>query len=121
VTIDDLDLLRVTANPAETHSPPVIDPNAMLTLAAAKQSFKPIAGRHARVLEADRGIQLPQFPEGNTLAVGAELPDRQALEEPLSVIVRKAPDHQRMITRCVISVKKTLRARGISRRALEAW
>ncbi len=105
--IDDLNIERVATHPAETQSPLVIDPNAVLTHSVANEFFKLVSGRHGQVFDPDRGIQLSQLSESHALDICTKPPDWESIEEPFSLFVCKAPDHRWIITRYVIIVKQS--------------
>lgn len=61
--INDLDVNRTErpARPLEADSPLVIDPDAVLPLPVALQSFKPVSGQDRKILNSDRCVELIQF------------------------------------------------------------
>ena len=98
--------MRFAAGPAEADAELVVDPDAMLTLSVADEPFKPVAGWNTKVFEANRGIELPEFSEGNALNASSESPYGKALKKALSVLVSEAPDHCLIITQRVMSIKQ---------------
>jgi hypothetical protein len=54
--INDFHVMRIAVYPAEADSPLIVDPNAILTGAIAREFFQSIAWRHAQVVERLRRI-----------------------------------------------------------------
>jgi hypothetical protein len=51
MVINDLDVVDISLSPGEANPPLLIDPDAMLSLAIAFQSLKPVVWRDLQVLE----------------------------------------------------------------------
>jgi len=58
VAVNDLSIVRVSANKPEAEPPLVVDPDAVRATPVAFQRFKPVSGRHLKEGECGRGIQL---------------------------------------------------------------
>ena len=97
--------MRFTAGPTKADAELVIDPDAVLARSAAGELFQPVAGRNAKVVEADCSIELPEFSEGHALNVGSDFPCRKAMKKPLGVLVSEASDHRLIITQRVINIQ----------------
>lgn len=65
VVIDDLYIVCVVGGfiPLEADAPLVIDANAVLPFAVALQCFQAIAGRHAKKVDAVRGVQQSELAQ----------------------------------------------------------
>jgi len=57
VVVHDLDILRVTVDPAEADPPLVVDPDAVLPCSVAAEPLEPVPRGHPQVLEAHSGIE----------------------------------------------------------------
>jgi hypothetical protein len=66
VVINQLDLVHRTVAPDETYPPLPVDPDAVLPFPIAGQSFKPVAGRDAQVIQVNRSVKDEQFPESGS-------------------------------------------------------
>jgi hypothetical protein len=62
MVVHDLNVTRIRIDPAETDSPLVIDPNAVLPLPATSESFQVIPRNHAQICERRCSMELVQFP-----------------------------------------------------------
>jgi hypothetical protein len=71
--IDDLDVVCVSVTPTKTNSPLIVNPNAVLTFAAAFKRLEPISGRNHHLPELRRSMQTQQFTAGDTLNVRRKL------------------------------------------------
>ena len=119
VIVDNLDIVGVASDPPEAHPPLIVDPDAVLPRSIPTQLLQPIPGRHPEVLEAGRGIQLPQFAQRHPLQVRRQLADRLAVEQPLGIPIAEAADHVGMITRRV-TMGKVAAGVGLTNRASAA-
>ena len=59
--VDDFDLKGVSVAPAEADPPLVVDPDAVLPFALARQAFQPIAWRGREIVQAAGIVDLRQF------------------------------------------------------------
>jgi len=76
MVIHNLNVNGIGANPAETNTPLVVDPNALLPRSFARQGFQTIASNHAQIRQGDRRMNLVQLPfchRCNSLEFAAEL------------------------------------------------
>jgi hypothetical protein len=62
-------VVRVTIQPSETEPPLLVDPYAVLSMAIALQSLKPVTGWYTQFIQVHNSIQYPQFPHGGPLDV----------------------------------------------------
>jgi hypothetical protein len=58
MTIDDLDVFRVSFMPAKTHPPLVVDPDAPLPRSVTPQHLEAVARQHAKSIQADRALSI---------------------------------------------------------------
>lgn len=61
VVIDDLDLVYVSARPAQTNPPLVVDPDTVLCLAVALERLEPVSRRRHQVSERLRAENIEQL------------------------------------------------------------
>ena len=61
--IDDFNIVGFAVFPAETNTPLVIDPNAVLAFSVPCKLLKSISGRDADVIQCLCGIEKQKFPE----------------------------------------------------------
>ena len=59
--IDDFHIFGACNRPAEADPELIVDADAVLPRAAALQSFKPVTGRNAKILDSTCNLQLPQL------------------------------------------------------------
>jgi hypothetical protein len=93
VVVDDLDVVRVPRSPAETDPPLLVDADTVLAGSIALQLLQPVAGWDPQVVQHHRSVQHPEFPQRDSLNIGAQLPNRLPVEEAFSVAVSEALDH----------------------------
>ena len=104
MVIDDLNLMRVARTPTKADPPLSVDADAVLPGSIALQLFQSVRRGYAQVIKRRRGVEHAQLPKGGTLHVGAQTPDRSALEKTLSVSILEALDHTLTITCRAINV-----------------
>jgi hypothetical protein len=73
VIVYDLDIVSIALGPSEADTPLIINPNAHLSCPVSFQSFEPITGWIAQVLNRGRGIELTEFAKRPILNVAREL------------------------------------------------
>ena len=69
VIVGDLDLESIALPPDEANSPLVIDPNAVLTLAVAREFLEVVSRRNIQICQAISCIQNPKFDVGPALDI----------------------------------------------------
>jgi hypothetical protein len=69
VIVGDLDLESIAQPPDEANSPLVIDPNAVLVLAVAREFLEVVSRRNIQVAQGIRCIQNPKLDVGPALDV----------------------------------------------------
>ena len=93
MVIDNLNVVRVAQAPPKADPPLSVDADAVLPGSVPLQLFQSVRRRYAQVIERRRGVEHAELPKGGTLYVGAQSPDRSALEKTLSVSILEALDH----------------------------
>ena len=81
MVVDDLDVMGVTCLPAEAYPPLIVDSNAVLATSITPESFQPIAGRRAKIVQPRGPMQQQQLAAGDTLN-RAEPRHRPIVEQP---------------------------------------
>jgi hypothetical protein len=97
VVINDLDIVGVAFQPAKADAPLIIDPNTVLADSVSRELLKPVAGRHAQILQRADGIEHDQFALCDPVNVRRKSPGRLAPEELFGVPVPEASDHTGML------------------------
>lgn len=92
VVINDLDVVSISIDEAETKPPLVVDPDAARPLAVTSQHLEPVAGWCPQETECCRGIQLGELTSGNSLKV-SETPHSITFGKSLGVLAVKTPNH----------------------------
>src|SRR5690606_1828592 len=105
MVVHDFDVLGPSRRPAEAEAELVIDPNAVLPGPVALEQFESVAGRNPKVVESFRDLQLAQFATRNRLN-RPEPSDAATACQGRRVCAPERSDHQRIITRHVIIVKR---------------
>ena len=93
MVIGDFHFMGIAAAPHEAYPPPVIDADAMLPRAVARQLFQPIARRDAKELQIGRRVQLKQFAERDAVDIRRESARPFSFKELFCGPVRKIPYH----------------------------
>jgi hypothetical protein len=99
VVIDDLDLVSVSSLPDKTNAKPIVDSDAVLSMAVPLQGFQAVSRGTLQVLERSRGVQHPQFPYGGLLNCGRYFFDRLPVKQPFGLFTLEGPDHLLKVSR----------------------
>jgi hypothetical protein len=91
MVINDFNILSAMTRPAETDAPLIIDPDAVLSLPLAPQSFQPIAGGNAQVFETGGDLELAQLAARHDRAL--KTPDALSARKGFGVGTPKRSDH----------------------------
>jgi hypothetical protein len=67
--INDFDTFRASLGPAEANPELPVDSNAVLALAVTMQWLQHIAGRYFKIIQLACSLELPNFPQGNSLKI----------------------------------------------------
>jgi hypothetical protein len=70
VVVDNFHLVRMAGPPTKAYAELLVDPNAVLSLAVALQSFQAVSRRRSQVFEAGRKIEQREFPSSGALDPG---------------------------------------------------
>jgi len=62
VIIDELNVTCIVVAPPKAHSPLIVDPDAVLTRAFARELLEAIAWRHAQVVEGLGRVEHDELP-----------------------------------------------------------
>lgn len=73
MVVDDPNVTRALV-PTEHDAPLVVDPDGVAACEVALQGLQPIAGRHAEVCQAVRGIEVLQLSTGDLAKLGWKSP-----------------------------------------------
>ena len=85
--VNDHDVVGVCAFPPKTHSPLVVDPNAVLPLAIAAEFLEAIPGRHPKIIERFRRVDSNEFTEHDASEICREPPDGLASEQAFGIAI----------------------------------
>jgi hypothetical protein len=105
MVINNFDILRASPGPAEANPELLVDSNTVLTLAVTIQRFQHVSGRHFEIIQLACGLELPNFPQGNSLKVD-ESPDSSSTCQLLSILTFERYDHMEMMTQSVNNIKR---------------
>jgi hypothetical protein len=105
MVVDDLDVFRPCLRPSETNAVLVVYPDAVLTGAAALQSFQPVSRWDAKVFEPPGDLELSKLASRYRLDLHEPL-DPLAARETLGVRILEGNNHGERITLRVINVKR---------------
>jgi hypothetical protein len=103
VVVDDFDVVRISAGPAETEAPLVVDADAVLARPVAHQLLETVGRWNTEVEKTSRSVEHEEFPQSDSLEVRWQPADPLSLEEAFGVDVPEAADHARIVTLGVTS------------------
>ena len=112
MVVHNLDVFSARGGPAEAETILVVDTDAMLTGAVALEGLESVARRHAKVVEPPRDLQLPKLASCDGLDASKPL-DPPPMRDALGDSVPERHDHDGIVTRRVINVKRDYRG-GLS-------
>ena len=110
VIVDDFDRRWAIRGPNETHSKLVVDPDRILTFAAAGKRLKTIARRGSQVTKLNRSVQEAKLPACNLDEIGWKTSRMPAVKYGLRGSVPESPDHREYVSLNDTDVK--LNSRG---------
>jgi hypothetical protein len=93
VVIDDFNIMGSVGFPEEANAPLIVNADGVLPFAVALEGFQSVAGRDGKVAEFGDGMELGEFPQGNTLDVWREWPGSPILEEGGGFPANEGADH----------------------------
>jgi len=106
VVIHNFNTLGIRVLPGKTHAPLIVDADAVLPSAVARQRLEPVAWRNSQVIQASGHVQLLQFAAGDRFDI-SETTGHPALEQSLRVFAFEGLDrHAGIVTRYVDNVKR---------------
>src|SRR5690554_862867 len=105
MVINNFNIFRASLGPAEANPELFVDSNAVLTLAVTMQWFQHISGRYFQIIQLACSLELPNFPQGNSLEIN-EAPDAASACQFLGILTLERYDHGSMMTGRAINVKR---------------
>jgi hypothetical protein len=69
MVINNFYIFRASLGPAKANPELPVDSNAVLTLAVTMQWLQHISGRYFKIIQLACSLELPDFPQGNSLKV----------------------------------------------------
>jgi len=93
VIVTNLDALGVAVLPHEADAPLVVDADAVLPAAIARQRFQPVRRRNAQIIKTLCGIQHPQLAPRDDLDLVGQLPAEQTRPDALRRFVVEGNNH----------------------------
>ena len=90
--VHDLNILGSAIVPAETDPPLIIDPDAVLPRAIAREPFEAVTRRYTEIVERIRRMHHQQLSKRDTLN-DAKPPGVAAQKQGFRMGTSKAPDH----------------------------
>ncbi len=101
MVVDDLDVMGVSAGPAEANTPLLVDADAMLPRPIAAELLEVVCGRNAKVEKAGGRVEQEKLAESDSQKLGRQPTDPLPLEETFGIPVAEATNHAHIITRRV--------------------
>ena len=92
VIVHDFDIISVGSYPAKHDAPLGIDSNAVKSVEIAMESFQPVSGRHAKIIQTGGGVEEVQFTQGGIKdfwGISSNLSARNAVEQGRSGAISK--------------------------------
>ncbi|GAA5170528.1 hypothetical protein GCM10023342_04050 [Modicisalibacter zincidurans] len=105
MVINNFDVFRTSLGPSEANPELPVDSDAVLTLAITRQWLQHIPGRYSKIIQLACSLELPNFPQGNSLKVD-EASDSASACQLLCILTLERYDHREMVTQSVIDVKR---------------
>ena len=93
MVVDNLNIVSISFCPGEADAPLVIDSNAVLARAIAREPFQAIAWGHPKIIQVLGSVEHGELSLGNALQVSRELARMPSTKDPLSLAVAKAANH----------------------------
>ena len=107
MVIDDFNVVRAVGFPHKTHTPLVIDTDAVLSAPITGTRFEPIARWHSHRVERCCAIELLQFSCGNARNIGKSF-DALTRENARCVFALKRFDHAFILYRLPVNAIRNL-------------
>lgn len=91
-------LTGVAIDPDKADTPLVIDPNTVFSISFPRKSFEMITRWGTKIVDRNGGMKHEKFPVSPALYVHGQLPRWFPLEQSLSFFIRKALDHNELVS-----------------------
>jgi len=98
VIVRYLYVVSVSAPPSKADAPLIVDPNAVLSCAISFELFKSVSWRKPQVFQPFGCVQYEQLLKCTSMQPWWQSTNVFALEQPLSIAIAKALDHERNVT-----------------------
>jgi hypothetical protein len=109
MVVRDLDVFSARGRPTEADTVLVVDADAVLTGAVTLEGLESVARRHTKVVAPPRDLQLSKLASCDGLDDNEPL-DSPPMREALGVGVPERHNHDEIVTRRVINVKRDYHA-----------
>jgi hypothetical protein len=109
VIIGNFNIESISIPPAETDSPLVVYPDAVLANPIAPKRLQAIPWRNSKGLQIRRRVQHEQFHMAKSLNILGQFPRKTTLKNPLCFFAGKCLYHcKEILTCCVMNVKQAV-------------
>lgn len=98
MVVNNFDVNGSSRRPDETHTPLIVDANAVLTGSIALERFQAIARRRSQEIERQGSVQLRQLSLGDRCD-RSKAPGTLAFEQCLRVLAPERLDHEQSVLR----------------------
>jgi len=93
MAVDDFNIERIGTLPAETHSPLIVDPDAVLTAPSALEFLQPVRRRHSQIIQVLGTVQDVRLAQRHSLDAPWKPTQNTALPDDLCLSVRERTNH----------------------------
>lgn len=93
MVVGNLDIECLTVSPYKAYPPLIIDADAVLALAVARQGLQPIARRLAQVVKSLGGVDRQELGSGSLLNLRRQSANAKTSEDRGGALVAKRLDH----------------------------
>lgn len=100
--IRNLDPLGISIDPDKTHSPLIINPDAILAFTLSFQGLETVGRRYPQIIQGSGVADHAQLAPGDFLNIPRQTPRDLAVPYPFGFLIPKSSDHATSITLCVI-------------------
>lgn len=104
--VDDLDVIGIIVSPHETHTPLIVNANAMLSFSIMGQRFKSVSTWYSKGIENRGGVQLFELACGRSLNFLRQFQGIPTAKYLLGFPVPEGSDHSLSITTSGNNVKR---------------
>ncbi len=92
--IDDFNIVRIAFTPYKANPPALVDSDAMLSFPITDEFLKMVSGWNTQIIQRSGNIEDLQLAACVSLDLRWKLSRELTVEDPLSFLVRKTPDHK---------------------------